>query len=116
MDISTLLSIGNVANPKAENVNAVVGRMQDDFFECLVFVENTPQDLEQVTKLKQKLKQEKHAQTPNNQNSNRETKQDVKDLQPPIGKPVAIRTDVGRGRLLLENWASQETKYAIQTS
>ena len=38
--ISTLLTTGNAENPRAENVNAVVGKIEQDTIEYLVFAEN----------------------------------------------------------------------------
>ena len=80
--LATILTIGNQNAPKAHNVHAVIGLLQDTTIECLVFLENTALN---------------RCSTPSNMEPG---PSDVQRVQLKTRDPV-------HGQTLLANWANE---------
>jgi len=124
--ISTLLAIGNSYNPKAENVNAVVGRITADSVECLVFSENTRQDMKEVESHKIYLKQMTRAKNEKFRKRQRDLERGRPDT---VGDRNSIQgtaqsseladtivPNAVRGRDLLLKWEQDGKQYVVQIS
>ncbi|KAE9389201.1 hypothetical protein BT96DRAFT_947034 [Gymnopus androsaceus JB14] len=107
--VSTLLTTGNSRNPKASNVNAVVGKTNINSVEFLVFAENARlrEDGETGARnLRTQLKTAERIKAAVEWDSGRSE---------PMGKRVDVVADKMRGKELLEKWAEDKDSFTFDS-